>query len=137
MGRAERRRIAREQAKAIIKGESLSLAQRKANLFRNGITVEDLKKEYEQGFDEGFQAGTRANISTVFAATCQALHDEFGFGGLRCWRTLVKSYDHILNTLLESEIIQEVYDTMGIEICLDDPLEPVMKKEAKKKRTTK
>lgn len=133
MGRAERRRIARENAKVLAKAGKLGAEERKAQLFRNGITEEDLKKEYTDGFEEGFKQGNMATISTVFAATCLALHDEFGFGGTRCWRTLAKSYDHIMNTLLESEIIQEVYDVMGIEICLDDPIEPVMKKEAKKK----
>lgn len=137
MNRAQRRKIQRENQKTLAKAGAMSQEARKAQLFRNGITSQDLQDMYNQGWEAGFSAGNKATINTVYASVCLALHDEFGFAGSRCWRVLMSSYNHILNTLLDSEIIQRVYDVMGIEIVLDDPLEPVIKKAPTRKMRRK
>ncbi len=55
---------------------------------QNGITLEDLDAAREQGRLEGFQQAGLPIIKSCYAGICLALHDEFGFGEERCYRSI-------------------------------------------------
>lgn len=55
--RAMRRAIARNSRKTV---EQMSRDERKAALIRNGITPEDVQREWQAGHDQGFSAGVAA-----------------------------------------------------------------------------
>ena len=47
---------------------------------------------------------------------CLTLHEMHGFGKDRCAKVLNDTYDRMTMALNSDEAIQEVYDTMGLEI---------------------
>ena len=60
--------------------------------------------------------GKDGAVKTVFAAICLTLHELHGFGKERCSRVLNDVYDKLQFTLTSQDAIQEVYDTVGLEI---------------------
>ena len=104
---------------------SSSRNERKLQLYKNGITESDLESKYNEGFEDGVKAGQQATINMVYASICLALNELYGFSTIRCHRLLERSYQHIITTFDSSEIVDEVYRKIGIEIRLDDPMEPV------------
>ena len=87
---------------------------------KNGITLEDVHKAEDEAFDNGVKAGKNATIRTCFAAICMVLHDKCGFDGDACSDVLNAVYDQMVFSLTSQEAIQEVYDTMGLEITFSD-----------------
>lgn len=76
--RAERRRLMREATaknKALIADYTQS--QLMAGLAQNGITSQDLEKEYHRGYQDGLHAASLPMIKTCYAAIWLAPHDEF------------------------------------------------------------
>lgn len=98
-------------------------------LEKNGITLQDLEKEYERGREEGFRQAGMSIIQCCYAGICIALHDTFGFGEERCYRALKACDEKILWALNHSELAEEVLEKTGLTIDWDDPFERVQKKE--------
>lgn len=115
-----------EQIKERARQEALTRIQ------RNGITVDDLKQNYDEGFTEGHKQGCEVTFETIFAAVCLALNELHGFGGTRCRRVLNAVHEKVYYCISRKDIIQEVYDRMGLEINFrNEPGEIVeMKEEA-------
>lgn len=107
----------------------LTREQMVAGLIRNGITLADMKREYETGHSEGYSQGCKASLRTVYAAICLALNDLYGFGFKRCGDVLQAVDNHVVNTLASSEAIDEVYRRMKLKIEFDDPLERIVREE--------
>ena len=83
---------------------------------KNGITIEDMHKAEEDAYSKGVKDGKDGAVKTVFAAICLTLHELHGFGKERCAKVLNDVYDKLQFTLTSQEAIQEVYDTIGLEI---------------------
>ena len=83
---------------------------------KNGITIEDMHKAEEDAYSKGLKDGKDGAVKTVFAAICLTLHELHGFGKERCSRVLNDVYDKLQFTLTSQDAIQEVYDTIGLEI---------------------
>lgn len=83
---------------------------------RNGITIEDMHKAEEDAYIKGVKIGKDEAVRTCFAAICLTLHEMHGFGKERCSKVLNDVYDKLCFTLTSQDAIQEVYDTMGLEI---------------------
>lgn len=83
---------------------------------RNGITIEDMHKAEEDAYAKGLKDGKDGAVKTVFAAICLTLHELHGFGKERCSRVLNDVYDKLQFALTSQDAIQEVYDTIGLEI---------------------
>lgn len=86
---------------------------------RNGITIEDMHKAESDAYQQGIRDGKDATVRTCFAAICLALHELHGFGSKRCSRVLNAVYDKLLFTLTSQDAIQDVYNTIGLEISFD------------------
>lgn len=124
MNRQQRRKIERQNRK--IKKPSyrgLTHEQRLEKLFRNGITAEDLKQEWHDGFDAGFKAASPSAIRTIYAAIALAAHNELGFGQTRCKRFLDAVDAIVVNSLCSQEAIDDVYDKLKLQLQFDDPTE--------------
>ena len=141
MGRRQRRAQERlERQEAIARG-ALLLAEdkRKAmpeeyfrdkvaamdKLQRNGITVEDLKANYDKGWQEGFKEAADPVIRGCYGAICLALNDLHGFGQKRCAAILNAVDEHLTYTLSSVEAIDEVYKRIGLKIEFKEPFDRV------------
>lgn len=87
---------------------------------RNGITVEDMHRVETDAYADGVRDGKEATIRTCFAAVCLTLHDLHGFGKKRCSDVLNGVYEKLTMALTSEDAIQEVYDTMGLQIRFTD-----------------
>lgn len=99
-----------ERAQRIADNETFQRIQ------RNGITVEDMHRAEEEAYAKGVKEGKDATVRTCFAAICLTLHELHGFGRERCSRVLNDVYDKLMFALTSQEAIQEVYDTVGLQI---------------------
>lgn len=93
------RAMRRRQAKA---------EQKMAQLFKNGITQEDLDKAYKKGYRAGYQDKAWQSIRSYYGATMLALNEEFKFGQGRCMRVLKSIETHLVECLTNQELIEEV-----------------------------
>ena len=87
-------------------------------------------KEFEEQWQAGYQAGAEAFLKTAYAAVCLALNDLHGFGCKRNREVLQAMDKHILFTLTDLEIIEEVYQRMGLKLVFTDPFERVQENES-------
>lgn len=124
MNRSQRRLRAKqkryEQAKATLPpGKAATMAA----LIRNGITPEDLEKEYKLGFEAGFREAAAPMVRSMYAAALLAAHEVYGFGKRRGVR-LLNRIDHIITDVLTSEeLIDKVYDDIGVDLDFTMPVE--------------
>jgi len=123
MAEREQTREKRQQAiDAFWKLSPEERAQRMADneafqrISKNGITIEDMHKAEEDAYSKGVKDGKDGTVKTCFAAICLTLHELHGFGKERCSRVLNDVYDKLQFALTSQDAIQEVYDTIGLEI---------------------
>lgn len=94
--------------------------ERLKNIEKNGITLEELKRAEDDGYDRGVKVGIENTMRTCYAAICLALHELHGFGAKRCKDVLNSVDEKVVMALTSEETIQEVYDQMGLEIRFRD-----------------
>ena len=97
----------------------------KARLERNGITAEDLKKNYDIGWEDGFKSGQDATTQVILAALCMSLHELYGFGTIRCHKVLTDTINRVIYNLDSAEAVDEVYEKIGLLIKPSDPVNPI------------
>lgn len=121
--RAEARQEQRENAELRMSGYFKNkvrleeIRQKKAQeLQRNGITVKDLEENYDKGFHEGFKKAAEPIVRGCYAGVCLALNELYGFGHKRCADVLNALDNHITMSLTTSELIDEVWERMGLKI---------------------
>ena len=122
-GERERKREEREkdvQAFWALSPEERAQRMRDNEIFRrisrNGITLDDLKYAEDEGYKRGFNAGIENTMRTCYAAICLALNELHGFGSERCRRVLNNVDDKVVMALTSDDVIQEVFDRMGLKI---------------------
>lgn len=131
LNRAQRRKLARieqREASAIPEYKKRQLAAKAAvldRLSKNGITPQDLKAEYDKGFDEGFKRAAEPIIKGIYAGVCLALRELYGFGSKRCKDVLRLIDSKILYTLDGSELIEQVFDDIGLTINFNEPIDRI------------
>ena len=126
MNRQQRRKIERQNKK--IKRPSyhgMTQEEKLDRLFQQGISLDDLKEEYENGYTKGFSDGLPAAYKTCYAAAVLALHDLYGFGHDRCYRVIRKMDSYTTEYLSSQEIIDEVYRKICLTLDFRDPIEPI------------
>lgn len=134
MNRADRRREAKEQARVEAFEDMRNMNPDKyfalkckamENLQRNGITAEDLKKNWDLGYEEGVRVAAEPMRQLCYAAVCLALNDLYGFGSKRCCDVLNAMYNHIEYSLTTQDAIDEVYKRMKLQINFEEIFDPV------------
>ena len=97
--------------------------QRIASLIQNGITPEDLEKEWHDGYNTGWAKASPGASKTCYAAFALALHELYGFGKNRLERVLNRADNLIIEYLTTEEIIDAVYKEAGLKLNFDDGFE--------------
>lgn len=121
-GREEKRELERRERKSAVQipfsrqQEIMRRSEAVSHLQRNGITIEDLQKNYDLGWEKGFNDASQPVIRTCYAAVCTALHDLYGFGSKRCKDVLNAIDQKIMYTLTTKEAIDEVWEKVGLHI---------------------
>lgn len=90
---------------------------------RNGITMDDLKENFDMGYNAGFKDSTTNVIKTAYAAICLALHELHGFGAKRCMDVLNLVDQKIIYSLTSDEAIEEVWNKVGLKIDFSEILD--------------
>lgn len=91
-------------------------------LIKNGITTDDLQRNYELGYAEGRNLAINYTIKAAYAASCIALHELNGWGHKRCTRFL-RRMDEIITTALDSEeVMDEALAKCGVNIIFRESL---------------
>lgn len=123
MNRKQRREQAKEQRQKDRKRRretpaelNLTKQQMVAGLIRNGITLDDLRKEYDRGFAAGVEQSALMTFKAVYAAVCLALHELYGFGTKRCLDVLNKTDEKVIYSLTSEELIDEVWKKLDLQL---------------------
>lgn len=125
MNRADRRRQAK-QAKPIKRPayHGLSADRKKEQLFRNGITADDLDREHKAGFEAGWKAANRFTYRMCYAAAALALRGLYEgkgrFGKKRIERFLRAMDNTVCYGISCEEEIDRVFTEIGIEMNFDN-----------------
>lgn len=140
VNRKDRRKLAKELQKEQTdfrmsaigrKIEIKNQARQKAieRLSQQGISPADLKAEYDKGFKAGYDMAAGNSIKMAYAAICLALKKLHGFGKKRCFDVLQEVDHTILYELTSEDLMDKVYDEMGLELTFDDPFDRVQGNE--------
>lgn len=121
MNRAQRR-AEYKQTPSYLRG---SQDERVARIMKQGISPDDLEKEYHTGFDKGFREGGEYTLKTVYAAVCLALASEFKFGRDRAMRVLQATDKIVCESISAPETIDEVFDRLKLRIAFKEPFDRV------------
>ena len=98
-----------------------SRKHRRQRLQEAGYTPKELQEEYQRGW----QAGAEAFLESAYAATCLALKETHGFGRERCKKVLQSMDQHVLFTLSSVEIVEEVWERLGLRLVFDKPFDRI------------
>lgn len=124
MNRRERRAQKKVKAPSY---HRLTIEERQEKLMKNGITPEDLKRSYENGYRHGFAEASPATFKTIYAAVCLTLNEMHGFGMKRC-RDVLNAVDAcVVDQLTSAEAIEAVYKKIGLEIDFGETLDERVK----------
>lgn len=130
MNRSQRRLAAKKsKLQKAIDNMPPGQAARVARMCQQGISPDDLKRNFDTGFNNGFKAAAAPVIRSHYAATVLAAHELFGFGAERCARLLNRINDLMVETLTSEEMTQRAFDEVGVEIDWSDPFEKARKRE--------
>ena len=131
LNRAQRRRLARLEQRDTLeipehkKREIAARLEAVERLSRQGISPQDLKQEYDRGFDEGFMSAAMPITKGCYAAVCLALKELYGFGPKRCLNVLRKIDEKLLYTLDGRELIDQVFEDVGLSINFKEPFDRI------------
>lgn len=112
MNRAQRRK----QQKNLPKYMRGTAEQRKAALYKNGITIEDLERVEKESFEAGWKQGVEYAIHTCYAATLRTTRGLLRFGRKRNTRFMKQMDYHVVHTIDSQEAIEAAYREAGILI---------------------
>lgn len=121
----ERERKAEEGARRLEAFRRLSPEERKqflenneavARIERNGITLDDLERNFDKGVRQGYAQGAEHSLKACYAAVCLALHELHGFGAKRCMDVLRAMDEKILYALTSDDLVEQVFSDMDLTI---------------------
>lgn len=100
-----------------------------SNLIRNGITTEDLKKNWQLGYNQGVTDGLANQERIVFSAFLIALRKEFGWGTQRALRICRAAHEECLNFITEPDASEQLWKDLRIVYDGNDPFDPYNEKK--------
>lgn len=89
---------------------------------RNGITIEDVNRAANEGYQQGIALAQEATMKACYAAMCLALKEIHGFGAKRCMEMLNAVDEKIVYSLTSEELIEQVFKDLGITINFKDEI---------------
>lgn len=113
MNRAERRAAKKSKPGYL---RNMTAADLQKRFVQNGITPKDLEDEYRRGWNHGFKTAGIEVVKGCYASICLALQEKHGFGRKRCRDVLQLVDEKLLYTLTSQEVIDEVWDKIGLKL---------------------
>ena len=86
---------------------------------KNGISYEDLKKEYQRGYDAAILDAVEHYMNFFYAGTGIALHNICGFGEMRIKRVLDELHRVMGEELSSGEIVERLKRETGLDIRIE------------------
>lgn len=111
----EQQREAQERAAWIVRRDEKKQAVVK-HIARNGITPEDLEKEYKRGRDDATARIGEFQLKMFYCGFALAMKHEFGFGRKRIEKALHSAEQIMLEELTTVDIIERVLDETGLKM---------------------
>ena len=98
---------------------------------RNGITIEDVNRAANEGYQQGIALAQEVTMKACYAAMCLVLKELHGFGAKRCMEMLNAVDEKITYALTSEELINQVFTDLKIEINFNEtmPGERITEKE--------
>lgn len=131
MNRAQRRAAAK--ANRLPKWLPPGKEERVRRLMQNGISPDDLQKEFQSGYEEGFKNASKPIIRSCYAAVCLALRELYRFGSKRCCDVLSVMDRKLLETLTSEDAINEVWKQIGLQINFGEPFDRIERLDKREK----
>lgn len=122
----QQRRAKQKATPSYLRGGKQQIVQQ---LIRNGITPEDLEKEFRAGYEAGFRDATPVTFKTIYAAVILALKELHGFGQARCARVLTAVDDKVAHALGSEELIEKVWESVGLRLNFEEPFDRIEMRE--------
>ena len=122
--RSIKRNIAKNKYAYLKDKEKMNLVFQKAEVFRNGITAENLKKEFQRGFSAGWTDGRERLYKEVFAAVCLVMQDTHSMEEIADFLYAVDARTQI--SIDADEDLDEVLEKVGINLSFKDDTERVL-----------
>lgn len=117
MNRADRR--ARAKATPAYK-RGMTRDDKIKAFYKNGITLEDLQRNGQEGYDKGWSEACRYTMKVCYAAAVRAMHQLEGWGKTRNARFLRLMDDIVTNSLTSDEAINAALEEAGVIISFDE-----------------
>ena len=104
---------------------NLGIAQMLDGMIQQGISREDLAKEYTRGYQAGvddvmakYETAAKPYLLVYVAATALTLHRLYGFGAKRAGHVIADALDFVKNgTWIDPEdVIRQCKDETGLDI---------------------
>ena len=114
------------------RAQQVELSQRLAAMQKNGITVDDLRNAERQGQQDGYKHGVEDALKTCYASVAMVANELYGHDKQGCIDVLRAVDERIITALSTEDAMQEVLDTLGIEITFSGVFsdERISEKEA-------
>jgi hypothetical protein len=93
---------------------------------KNGLTVDDLKRCKQ----EGYQMGVESAVIQCYAAMCLALNEQFGFGRERLLRALTAVDEKVVFAIDSAEMCEDVFKRFGIRMDFSQGMDRVQEASA-------
>ncbi len=127
--REMKRLQARQDRKFLMETELSSAEKQKAMLFKNGITLDDMQREYDKGAADGRRFGEDFAFHTIYAVFLITMIDHYGMDQEKAIELLRYMDKQVMLCVADDELTKETYERTGIEIDWRDPIERVTRKD--------
>lgn len=94
----------------------LTMQERAARIVKSGITMSDLKANYDLGRKDGQKAGFEYGFDSAYGSVMLALHREFGFGAERLKRLAVAAARVQVECLTTMEAFSKLVEETGVTL---------------------
>ena len=95
----------------------------------HGITPQDYdawgESEYKRGLHEGYVRSGEETVKACYAAVCIAVSNLYDFDNAKCYDLLTEIDETIADYINSTELVDAVWDKVGLHIDFNDPLERV------------
>ena len=104
---------------------NLGVAQMLDGMIKNGISREDMAKEYSRGYQAGvddvmkkYEDAAKPYMLVYVAATALTLHRLHGFGSRRAGQVIADALDFVKNGLWldPDDVVRQCKDEIGLDI---------------------
>ena len=95
---------------------SYSVQDRVASIQRNGITLADMKDNFDRGVKQGYQQGLEWGYDSAWGAVMLALHREFGFGRERLIRLANATSKVQVECITTQDAFRALVDETGLKL---------------------